>query len=447
MRILLAVLLLATISALAATFFGVPVPVPASGLALWLRSTDLALSGGASIPTAAGALGFGLGAQTTAGNQPTYQSNVFGSTPSMRFFHGASSYFSLSSSLSANQSTGVTAILIGRVDVNEGSPSIALNLGTTNFLFKTLDFPNLGQLGLYTNGSGDTVSGLITPARLCVFGISMNGTTKANTYYVNSSTVTKTAASTNANAIVDGQLGTWTGGGNYPLSMDVVEFLEYNRNISSAEYTAIENYAVRTYGVVTSTGTTQVFGYGNSITAGHGISDGGTWPNQLQPQMAAGTVVYNLGRSSATTPDLSTNYATSLAPFYDGAKTNAVVLWEVRNDVCNAGADATTAYNDYVTLAQTAKATGFKVVAVTTPPSGGCTGAQLTAITTVNANVLANFVSSGYADIVADLAANACLGVNTDHTCYQNDNTHLNSNGESVAAGILKTALNSIGVN
>jgi len=363
----------------------------------------------------------------------------------VRFDLSHSQYLNFPSTLTLSQS-GLSAYIIGRLGYNSATPDIPLNLGGTSFLFKFLDYPNLNQLGLYTNGSGDTVSGLLTPARLCIFGMALNGATKANTFSVNTSSITKTAGAVVSSAISGGSLGNWTGGGSYSTSMDVVELLIYNRTLSSTEYTALALYAKQKYGIV-STSTTQVFGYGNSITAGFGITDGGTWPNQLQPQMAAGTVVYNLGRSSATTPNLSTNYATSLAPFYDAAKTNAVVLWEVRNDVCNSGTDATTAYNNYVALAQSAKATGFKVVAVTTPPSGGCTSPQLTTITTVNTNVLANFVASGYADVVADLAADSCLAANTDHTCYQNDNTHLNSHGEGIAAGIIKTALNSIGVN
>jgi lysophospholipase L1-like esterase len=287
--------------------------------------------------------------------------------------------------------------------------------------------------------------------------------------------------------------------------MDVVEARIFDRGLSLGDRANWLAYAQAKYGVYMGPITAQVFAYGNSITAGYGLTDGGAWPIQLKNSLSTTTEVYNLGRSSAATTDLTSHYVDSVVPFYKASLVNVMIPWEVRNDICGNGTAGSTAYTNYVTLCQAAKATGFKVIAVTAPTSTGCSGAQLTAITALNASVLAGYpystgtvntsgttvtwvsgatfanvttsspfniagtfytvqavnsntsitltgtagtqtgatYTAGFADAVADVATpiNACSG-----TCFQGDGVHLNDQGQSVAAGLLLTAINSLGV-
>ena len=297
------------------------------------------------------------------------------------------------------------------------------------------------------NGATPTPSGYpVALAQFSLFGGSAAGNaTLGNkyTYLFNSQLEAGVGGGAQASGTgTSGAIGSCAGA---YTAMDVAELLVYSQPLSGPDNAALLAYAKAKYPQLAPTFNAQVFAYGNSITAGYGITDGGTWPIDLQNSLSASTAVYNMGYPAAQTSDLTTNYATTIAPFYSATKTNVLVIWEIRNSICNSGQTAAATYDSLVSLAQAAHTTGFKVIIATSPGSGGCSGQNLTDIATVNSNIKANFLSSGYADAVVDLAANSCLS-GTSGSCLQGDGVHLNDAGQAIAAGLIKAALNSIGV-
>ncbi len=187
--------------------------------------------------------------------------------------------------------------------------------------------------------------------------------------------------------------------------------------------------------------------WGNSLTYGSGASGpAGRYPNQVIAALSGSYAWTNQGIGGQTTTQMlatqdadSSNQYTSLRP-----KTG-LVIWELRNDIANGGVSAATAYANYATLCQKARDRGFVVVAVTCLPSSGLSDATRA---TVNANIAANYAS--FAHALADVAADTTIGQNgqnTNLTYYNADGIHMTDAGYTIVAGLVKTALNAVGIS
>ena len=427
---------------------------PPTGLLAWHKSSTLNLSNGAGVATWADSSGRGNDlTQATGGNQPLYTTNVFGTIPSVRF-DGVASFMTWPSSLATvmnNNSIYLISRQNGQRAYLSHMASYA-NLGTAatpTTIYWIADAPNLNQIQLAVTGYNDT-STVLMPNMLCLNGVA-SGSVRA-LQFINDTIGTSTH-SIGATAQTTGVLGAkyLSATPQYFSALDVVEVLIYDHMLNLAEYKALQAYAYTTYPILHSGFTQQVFFLGNSITAGHGILTANTYPNVVAAGLGKNVLTYNVGREFATTAQLVTNIASTVTNYYNSnyAK-NVLVAFEVRNDICTGGASPTTAYNNLVSLAQAAKAANFTVVIGTSPtPSAGCTTQQSTDIATVNTNIRANIVATGYVDAVADLAANACIAdnANATHNCYNADQIHWSDAGAIVAAGIVLPILNSLGVH
>lgn len=168
---------------------------------------------------------------------------------------------------------------------------------------------------------------------------------------------------------------------------------------------------------------------GNSITLGNNYAEPTPpWPAQLKARPAfavAGCTIHNFGVSGQTTQAMISDQATQVLSLYNPAKANVLVAWEVRNSIFFSGS-VLSSCNSYRTYCNTARAQGWKVVAVTITPCNqstvaGDTAAQYTQkINEANEWIRANW--AGFASTLIDAALLPGLGVVTA-TAYP-DNVH-----------------------
>jgi lysophospholipase L1-like esterase len=189
---------------------------------------------------------------------------------------------------------------------------------------------------------------------------------------------------------------------------------------------------------------------GDSITFGSGSTAGGlkTYPYQLLSGLASNTYEgpFNLGISGQTAAQLVASYPNLGALAYQSGRTkNIYVAWAGTNDLYF-GASAATAYNSYASWCALARATGYKVVAVTILPrsNSGTPGSFEADRQTFNTSVRNNYTT--FADALADVAANTTIGDAGDQTnvTYYFDLCHMTDAGYAIVAGIVKTAVLSV---
>jgi lysophospholipase L1-like esterase len=161
----------------------------------------------------------------------------------------------------------------------------------------------------------------------------------------------------------------------------------------------------------------QIIFDGNSLTAGQDSTTGNDYPSQVLALLGSGWTGQNFGVSGQTTTQMSSDAATQIDPLYSTATylDNWLAAWEVTNDLYF-GASATTAYNNYVSYCQARRAAGWKVIAVTVLPrsNSGTPSSFETDRQTCNTNIRANW--STFADVIADVAADARIGDAGDET-------------------------------
>ena len=211
---------------------------------------------------------------------------------------------------------------------------------------------------------------------------------------------------------------------------------------------------------------------GNSLTSAVGTNTASLpYPAQLQRLLGPNFLVTNSGVAGQTTQNISTNYATQIGNYYNASTyaDNILIVWEVRNDlvVNNASSTVVTttqAYNNFVTLCNTADAQGWKIIVVTVLPSwaaqykGNSTSTGYNNIDsdrlTVNASIVSNWAS--FSNALVDIGSNSNLGTlgqnaqagyvyssgtrPTKNTWYD-DGTHLLNTGYGVIADKVSQAI------
>jgi len=184
----------------------------------------------------------------------------------------------------------------------------------------------------------------------------------------------------------------------------------------------------------------QVICDGNSITWGNGAGNRSqSYPNVLQLTGVGVTrKVRNMGVSGIRIDQMVSNFPTRIAPFYSSARgKNIIVLWEATNALA-ASQSAPTVRGHYQAYLALAAAAGFEVIVATTLPSTVLlTGSKETERVALNADLVANWASYGFAGI-ADVAAHPNLQ-NAADTTYYSDGTHPNATGYGVIEPIIRT--------
>jgi len=185
---------------------------------------------------------------------------------------------------------------------------------------------------------------------------------------------------------------------------------------------------------------------GNSLTSGTGSSGGQTYPKQTYDLLGIPWAYVNYGVPSQTTTDMASDAATQIdTTINTNFNKNILVAWEITNDLYF-GANATTAYNNFVSYCQARKAAGWKVIVLTVLPRSnvGTPGDFEASRSTVNTSIRSNW--STFASALADVAADSRIGDANDEldTTYYPDKVHLNNDGYAIVAGIVKNAIDSL---
>jgi len=192
---------------------------------------------------------------------------------------------------------------------------------------------------------------------------------------------------------------------------------------------------------------TRVVCDGNSLTAG-GFGGGGYYPATLQVLLGARALgrfeVDNIGIGGQTTDDMITRYPTYVLPKYSTAQNNILVAWELSNQLVGnwgAGGTARQAVDKFWTYCDTARAAGFKLIAVTAikrEASGyqviGSKALGDALIDEMNGYVRAEWQT--HADALVDPDAHPFFA-NTAYTTVYIDGTHLTQAGCDVIAGLV----------
>lgn len=200
---------------------------------------------------------------------------------------------------------------------------------------------------------------------------------------------------------------------------------------------------------------------GNSLTSGTGASAGQDYPNQTLTLINIGVAGFNnFAVSGQTTPQMESDAATQIDPLFNaGYHLNALLAWEVTNDLVVNGANGATAYSNFKTYCQHRKDAHAGMVIIifgVLPRNTGVAGFE-TNRGIVNVDFRADFsgatsdpkiftATSGvtYADYFVDLGADTRigdLGDNLDTTYYNADGIHMNNAGYAIVASYAKTAL------
>lgn len=183
---------------------------------------------------------------------------------------------------------------------------------------------------------------------------------------------------------------------------------------------------------------------GNSLTAGTNASSTEQfYPNQCMRLLRSGEPFHNFGTPSQTTPQMITAAATQVDPVYDANRKCVVLAWEGLNDLF-AGSSAAQAYANLASYYGARRAKGFIVIAATLIDcqNGSKPVGFDTARATVNANILANYLT--FAHGYADFAARAELSNANDTTYFSTDKTHLTDAGYAVVASVARTAIEAV---
>lgn len=190
---------------------------------------------------------------------------------------------------------------------------------------------------------------------------------------------------------------------------------------------------------------------GDSMTVGIGADTGYDYPSQVQGLLGLTAAYQNLGRSSTTVLDMSSDASTRIDPKYSNSRvTNIVNLMGGTNDLAVENVDATTTYNRIVSYLQARRAAGFKVIVNTILPRSAAAIYNITEQTfeserqTVNSLIRANWPT--FADGISDIASNSIIGPAgaSDNTTYYYDRVHMTGTGYGIVASYVTAAIKQI---
>lgn len=192
---------------------------------------------------------------------------------------------------------------------------------------------------------------------------------------------------------------------------------------------------------------------GDSLTEGYGVSAADQYPYQLFGLYSSNLANYYMLNDGVGLATLNTfDQRATLAP--DGVETLTykagtkvyLMLWGGSNDLYLDSLSADDVFLRLIRRIQRAKASNkyYKILVGTTLPRGGTTNYQAyNALITGSWGILA----AAGADKLVDFTTNAAFdnaADSSDTTYYQSDTTHLTAAGMAIAAGMVKTALDTI---
>lgn len=245
-------------------------PVPRSGLQLWLRSDANVTASGGAISNWGDASGLGNDAsQPVSGNRPTLVSNALNNLPAVNF--AASQYFQIPAGMS-DFSSGLSILAVVRpTSVTAGARVLDFGNGTAaNNLLVQLTSSTGAALYTYNVASPTnvTASSAITLNKFQLLEATDNNTGTATIF----TDAVQQNQSTTMNSLLNtlrsnNYIGQASGGGNNYIGQ-IVELLVYNRELTSLERTTLEGFLLtRTQGLVANSTGAPVFSLSTSTLA------------------------------------------------------------------------------------------------------------------------------------------------------------------------------------
>ncbi len=158
-------------------------------------------------------------------------------------------------------------------------------------------------------------------------------------------------------------------------------------------------------------------------------------------------VIFKTSLGGSTTEDLADRAEVFVDPIHsDVARSNILVVWIGVNDIAFHHRNAKTTFNNLRNYCNARKSKGWRLIICTEVSMKGSTiFGQCDKIR----NVYNNDIRSGwneFADGIADLGANACIGSSGAYkdTLYFCDGIHLTDAGSTLVAAVIDQAINSL---
>ncbi len=220
--------------------------IPRSGLIQWLRSDNVLLSG-SNVTTWKDISGSGNSA-SNASNQPTFVANAINGMPAINF---SGSQFLQAPAGFSNFTSGLTAILMAKPSsVSAGARLFDYGNGATSDNI-IMSLPSSTGLTFSTynssTSSSATASSGATLGNFQILESLYNGSNTA-TLFVNGTQAAQSTSMQTLNSLIRSNnfLGQDNSGGNR-FNGQIAEMLLWNRQLSSAERTAVEGYLLSKY--------------------------------------------------------------------------------------------------------------------------------------------------------------------------------------------------------
>jgi lysophospholipase L1-like esterase len=420
-----------------------------TGLVMWLDGADTSkmtrtvnrvdawtdkLGSGNAVATGLNGTGF----------NPSYVSTLFNNQGGVRFLGGSFHYLETAAAFTTmNWTTGFTILVAGQF--KSASATIGCSEGS-NSIFGTAMDMRLGTGSYWLTREGAKLS------TDCVFGVVCKTTMRA-AYEGSVLPVREGTAALGSGAFGKLQIGGLVPGST--MSMDVRAIFIYNRELSNAEIASMTRWIRSTCGFTAIPQSAyNIVVDGNSLACGYS----GTTAYPMYDGMLAaspsinGSDYLNVATSGIVTSALTSRAATTVDSLLNaGLATNRKILliWEITNDLATGVQTAAGAYANIKAYCQARRTAGWgKIVVFTCLPrsNAGLRAGFETDRQTVNTNIVTNAVAEGWADYVADIGADATIGVAgaSDNATYYPDKIHLTNAGVAIAKTYVTAAMNAV---
>lgn len=383
--------------------------------------------------------------QATANSRPYWYSDPSEPFPLVRFpRNDATSARVIAKASSPTLDRGAMSVFaVARHDGSQGSTS-----GSSMFLFGggttgTYGSIEVGQPGYpsprctYRLGVTSSFAAYTTnrvPNSLCFQGISC-GAASTTAYLDDKSSTNGTVYGSGTST--GWALGAATNALGSPWYGDVVGLFVFTSALSAGNVATLKTYCQNRWNLPTIT--YNVVFEGDSLTSG--VST--TLSNRVLSWQAGLPRDYRthcVARAGETLSNMVSDFSTQVHPCFDsslGSRKNVLVVWGGTNDI--SGSSGATVYASYASYCRTARANGWRVVAVTMLPRN--TGGNETNRTDFNTLLRAGW--SGFADALADV--DACSAINTVALTagryYESDRIHLSEEGNRLVGPIFQRAI------
>jgi lysophospholipase L1-like esterase len=400
-----------------------------SGLALWLKAGDLALSDGDNVSTWPDASGNSNDATLGAGTAPIFKTNRINGKSSVRFSDNSVQRY-----LDLPSITYRTVFIVARSDdavavdtptiIGEVSDLILYSFRTGHFVGRSPECSGFTPTLVKHNG----------------FTVGPQSLDYCDDMFPFDDFWCGTLQDADAGATVAAALGAYPNGSTiYNWQGDVAEILVYSTVLTSDDIAVIENYLIRKYNLPQTPQTKLAVYDGDSIPLG-AISSM-PFGYLLQPVLGKHWRYRNFSIGSQRTDQIQARQATTFASFDSSLVDNIIFINAGTNDFTQSISVAT-AYANLVAWCTDAQAAGFKVIVSTLMPNSNGTlpGTYETSRLAYNSSIRSNWAT--FADALIDLANDTPLQTNPG-TLYV-DGTHLSAAGHEHVRDLLQPIILSI---